>query len=693
MIDSDQFVPDREAPYESFDSGGGSNEGVDHAVDQACRDRRSRTVGPMESIASRNHPSGVVSLWAHDLVEVDANVRNDPGLKNNARKHIRAQADCNALASMSLKEDNPWSFTMDLCAEDIRKYLEHWTPRQKRICIWLLKRWQEHSRKRIRQRLDHAWHNLVSLHHSDPKYIASRYRDAVALGVLRFDPPGTRSPQQLGIIADWLVKNRVMASINTLHQDTLRELAQWIQIRDLQRNHLLFCQGEPGIEFYVLYRGTVDLFTQFSTRSEQYALYCETHEYQNANPIDATHRNYLDGHLGELVLTLKKKRTEFGEMSLLTNAKRNTSAVVSSNSTLLVVPGSHYKRTLAKLHTHKLALGHCMDFLRTTDICAGWRDALLSQLAYVLTKKDYRRNTRLASAGDQIQTIRIIFEGEVGMVSGPYNIPSNRKRFYRPGSLENREYTRLGPGSLLGDLEVAEGLEKHIISYVTSTTTTVYEMTVKDYNRFLGERIQLNKRHNDILKARKGWHRELVSEEAEKRRITTDFECVVDQVPRARISIALKKPHTVDINAKERPKTAPAMKTPVSFNDNVIPKSELSHVPMYKLRPTFKMNGASTKRQVMERQLRMNESIAQESFERLQDRQMRAIGRTPKVRPPTASPYFLKRGKSKVYPRAASANSARRKSGYSSSTTVVFPEGRRINYSKIGITADIERTH
>ena len=657
MIDTDQFARDSATPYESFDSGGGSFEGIDRSVDK-YRDSVGRlSKGSGESRGSkRTLGSGCVSLYAEDLVEIDHGVRNDAALRNNSRKFVRAQADINELASASITDHNPWSFAMELCAEDIRKYLENWSPQQKRRCIWLLKRWQEHSRKRTRQRLDHAWHKLVAMHHTDPKYIASRFRDSAALAVLRFEPPGTRSEEHVTIIADWLVKNRVMASLNTLHQDTLRELAQWMQIRDLQRNHLLFCQGEPGVEFYVLYRGTVDLFTQFSTRAEQFALYCETHEFKNENPIDATHRNYLSGHLGGLVVTLKKKRTEFGEMSLLTKAKRNTSAVVSSNTTLIVVPGPIYKRTLAKLHTHKLALGHCMDFLRTTDICAGWRDALLSQLAYVLTKKQYRRNKCLAQAGDKISTIRIVIDGEVGVVSGRYVVPSNKMRHYRPGCLNNREYTRLGPGSLLGDLEVAAGHEVHTESYVTSTTTSCYEMAVKDYNRFLGERIQMNRGHDEVLGAREAWHRELIANEAEKRRVTTDFECVVDRVPRNRACLRLRRglPQQAPPSTLERPKTAPTMKVPVAFDDNPIPKSELSHVPMYKLRPTFKMNGSSAKRQMMERQLRLNEAIARESAQRLRDRQSSSKGRALPPRPSTASssPYFMRNSGVRVYPRA-----------------------------------------
>jgi CRP-like cAMP-binding protein len=685
MIDTDQFARDGGRPYESFDSGGGSNESIDHSVDIIRHDHERSSKESIET--GRSLASGCVSLYADDLVEVDAGVRNDVALRNNARKFVRAQADFSELASASIREHNPWSFTMELCAEDIRKYLEHWTPQQKRRCIWLLKRWQEHSRKRIRQRTEHAWHKLVAVHHTDPKYVASRYRDAAALAVLRFEPPGTRSEAHVTIVTDWLVKNRVMASINTLHSDTLRELAQWMQIRDLQRNHLLFCQGEPGVEFYVLYRGTVDLFTQFSTRAEQFALYCETHEYKNENPIDATHRNYLNGHLGELVLTLKKKRTEFGEMSLLTKAKRNTSAVVSSNSTLIVVPGPIYKRTLAKLHTHKLALGHCMDFLRTTDICAGWRDALLSQLAYVLTKKHYRRNTRLVSAGDKIEIIRIIIDGEVGVISGCYNVASNKQRCFRPGSLENREYIRLGPKCLLGDLEVAEGQEVHSMSYVTSTTTSCYEMAVKDYNRFLGERIKLNRRHNDILGARKLWHRELVAIEAEKRRVTTDFECVVDEIPRHR-SCVMVRDTSQQKPPRERPRSAPMIKTPVAFDDTSIAISELSHVPMYKLRPTFKMSGSSAKRQMMERQLRLNEAVTQDSAERLRDRQKISREGMAPPRPSTASPYFMKGNKTRVFPRAAPGKALSSTVHIASPATVSWPKARLISHSQIGRSSD-----
>jgi len=203
----------------------------------------------------------------------------------------------------------------------------------------------------------------------------------------------------------------------------------------MEKNTLLFCQGEVGKEFLVILHGAVDLFIQvsqgpptttappsyhpplhqrtalscannltcgrprpvkFSKRKEMNVLWCHrfvepydiirqrqhtntpahdplppathshthtqtTHniystppttpttspfsdEYFEAFPTHEVRRDYLSGYLGQLLMTLSQPKTEFGEMSLLSKGGvRNTSAVVSQQSTLLIVPDAVYQ--------------------------------------------------------------------------------------------------------------------------------------------------------------------------------------------------------------------------------------------------------------------------------------------------------------------------------------------------------------
>ena len=112
------------------------------------------------------------------------------------------------------------------------------------------------------------------------------------------------------------------------------------------------------------------------------------------------------------------------------------------------------------------------------------------------------------------------------------------------------------------------------------------------------------------------------------------------------------------------------------------------HVPMYKLRPTFKMSGSSAKRQMMERQLRLNEAVTQDSAERLRDRQKISREGMAPPRPSTASPYFMKGNKTRVFPRAAPGKALSSTVHIASPATVSWPKARLISHSQIGRSSD-----
>mmetsp|Transcript_103027 Transcript_103027/g.295473 ORF Transcript_103027/g.295473 Transcript_103027/m.295473 type:complete len:156 (-) Transcript_103027:151-618(-) len=151
---------------------------------------------------------------------------------------------------------------MIVTKEDIQYYTESLTPHEKRVCIHFVRHWMERNRKQNQVRLNKAMTQWMIASGKQAQNDEKRLRQDMALLTLRLQPPGYRTEKDIRAISEWLLKDRVIQGVHSLHTIYMRKLCQEIQLRTMEKNTLLFCQGEVGKEFLVILHGAVDLFIQ-----------------------------------------------------------------------------------------------------------------------------------------------------------------------------------------------------------------------------------------------------------------------------------------------------------------------------------------------------------------------------------------------------------------------------------------------
>eukprot|EP00622_Pseudochattonella_farcimen_P001644 FR736391.1.p1 GENE.FR736391.1~~FR736391.1.p1 ORF type:complete len:236 (+),score=25.42 FR736391.1:160-867(+) len=233
---------------------------------------------------------------------------------------------------------------MIITGEMIDFYTEVLTLENQRTCIRFIKAWRERSRRINHAKMSDAWRKWGIFVELLVKEDSIRRRSDLAMETLRLQSPGCRNPEHIKAISEWLVKDRIIQGVASLPNFSVQKLCQDIVLQTLEKNTMMFCQGQEGQEFIVILHGAVDLFIQFSKRKELNVLWCHSQDYFEKFPTHEVRRDYLGGYLGQLLMTLNTPKTEFGEKSLLSKeGGRNTSAVTSENTTLLLIPQALYK--------------------------------------------------------------------------------------------------------------------------------------------------------------------------------------------------------------------------------------------------------------------------------------------------------------------------------------------------------------
>ena len=157
--------------------------------------------------------------------------------------------------------------------------------------------------------------------------------------------------------------------------------------------------------------------------------------------------------------------------------RRNEGAVIYI-LTSAQVRGDDYRRALGAEHLRRVEIMQTRKFFRDLGPFKLWRPESFMQLADKATRRHIPAHAVIARRGASCDTVAFVVQGELKL-EGAVAVGTQRKSV---------DLLRLGPGSMLGDVEVAEGLTH----FLATATTTRRSMLLEVPRSFFEAMLELN---------------------------------------------------------------------------------------------------------------------------------------------------------------------------------------------------------
>ena len=142
------------------------------------------------------------------------------------------------------------------------------------------------------------------------------------------------------------------------------------------------------------------------------------------------------------------------------------------------VRGDDYRRALAAEHLRRVEIMQTRKFFRDLGPFKHWRPESYMQLADKATRRHIPAHAVVARRGASCDTVAFVVQGELKL-EGAVAVGTQRKSV---------DLLRLGPGSMLGDVEIAEGLTH----FLATATTTRRSMLLEVPRSFFEAMLELN---------------------------------------------------------------------------------------------------------------------------------------------------------------------------------------------------------
>ena len=157
--------------------------------------------------------------------------------------------------------------------------------------------------------------------------------------------------------------------------------------------------------------------------------------------------------------------------------RRNEGAVIYI-LTSAQVRGDDYRRALGAEHLRRVEIMQTRKFFRDLGPFKHWRPESFMQLADKATRRHIPAHAVVARRGASCDTVAFVVQGEIKL-EGAVAVGTQRKSV---------DLLRLGPGSMLGDVEIAEGLT----NFLATATTTRRSMLLEVPRSFFEAMLELN---------------------------------------------------------------------------------------------------------------------------------------------------------------------------------------------------------
>ena len=197
-----------------------------------------------------------------------------------------------------------------------------------------------------------------------------------------------------------------------LSRDQHLELCRVMTHELVDKESVVFSQGDEGTTFYIIYKGAATVYVPDDDREKG----------QGSLGQAATALQSLARRRGSVVtadgLRLARQQTcvcmledgdSFGELALLGSGVRQATVVTAMATRFLKIEKEAYERSLQKLHEAELQ--QRVAYLQGVFVFSDWSDDDLYKLAYVMSSRRYEKNATIIAQGETTDSLFFVKAG------------------------------------------------------------------------------------------------------------------------------------------------------------------------------------------------------------------------------------------------------------------------------------------
>jgi len=232
----------------------------------------------------------------------------------------------------------------------------------------------------------------------------------------------------------------------------------------MEEGEVLFLQEDPGDRFYIILEGSIRLAIQ-----NQPETVVRMRLERDSYPEKFCKEDWLrDGDIGKILKDLDKG-TAFGELSMINNYQNRTTSCFCCSDTaqLCVVDKSLYEDTLKLYHSNKADHMTISKTLMSFPLFTAWNHETIQDLSDKMSIRTFQRGFKVGAKRKPFKMLTVVVKGEVVIVGGRGT---------------DAILSRVGPGGIVGDIELYNGIKNHCLdSVVNSSECVCYQVHKEDF--------------------------------------------------------------------------------------------------------------------------------------------------------------------------------------------------------------------
>ncbi|GMI14423.1 hypothetical protein TrVE_jg13212 [Triparma verrucosa] len=367
-------------------------------------------------------------------------------------------------------------YDLNVTEEDLMRF-DHYTGEDKQFLVSFVMRWRNMALDKTRASLQAAFQAILR------KVKEVKYNEAMkerndlqrkSLELLTNVPPGTRSEEDVEHLSSWLTKMKLGGEkLSHLEPGQVKSMSSMMDVRVLPANSLIFLQGDSGDYYYWVISGSVELYTSFTAAKE--LMLREKHKDRPRDEYSTIDVSELGNHIASM-----EDGTGFGELSIISDAKRSLSAATSCETVLGRFSKKTYNASIRSMHSDKMDTVRKIAILKGFKLFSSWPPSALSHLSYKMDIKEYAYNDKMVVGGSAIRDIYFVAEGEINL---ELKIRVEGTNVLDSVTFKSVQVATIHTGSILGDIETTVEKSKswRVTAKVKSATAKVLRMEKEDF--------------------------------------------------------------------------------------------------------------------------------------------------------------------------------------------------------------------
>ncbi|CAG5121411.1 unnamed protein product, partial [Candidula unifasciata] len=343
-------------------------------------------------------------------------------------------------------------------------------------------------------------------------------------------PPEERSDNEITQILPWFTKKSDL--FQSLHTDIVRDIVKNCKFEVIKKDTVIIRQMDKGDCFYIILSGKVSIHINTTLTEEEYESVKETQLAEEAAWAKDTTGRPLDRSKYGIYVGKIDAGKSFGELALINaDCVRNATIIADETTDLLCVDRDLYNRSLRAFQAQEFE--QRKEFVRHFRMFQNWAPRYKKMMTFSLKKQTLKFEDTIVKQGSPVDGIYFIIKGQVKIRVDPNQHPNQYPHLYPLGDIADLEKEKAremlrqemnlerqktsdkrsiyhkrtipqadvkksphkslelclaGSTDVIGDLEVAMGLNSYSQTVECTEESTIYHLDQRNYDRLIEKR-------------------------------------------------------------------------------------------------------------------------------------------------------------------------------------------------------------